>query len=81
MLTAGEGLEEVTEIVSESLVGEQVEVEVLVQDTGVEELQGVGKDFCSEAGKKRDSLWTATISSTKGFALYWANFSPLPFFL
>ena len=60
---------------------EPVEVEVLVQDTGVEELQEVGEDFCSEAGKKRESLWTATISSTKGFALYWANFSPLPLFL
>ena len=45
-----------TEIGSESLMGEQSEVEVLVQDTGVEELRGVGEDFCSEAGKKRDSL-------------------------
>ena len=47
---------EVIETVSELLVGELVEVEGLVQDTGVEELQGVGKDFCSEAGKKRESL-------------------------
>ena len=47
---------EVTGIVPEPLLGEQVEVEVLVQGTSEEEQEGVGKDFCSEAGKKSESL-------------------------